>query len=208
MDSNSQGTAPAAMPYNIKQYKQIWQRVAPSLTPYPNAAPNTAAEENQKGELPDVKDTSCCMGATAEKMLETIKGFIENELSDHRYYIAMARQAPAWARQTIRAIAMNKGEHAKILMTAYYLITGCCYQPSVCCDRIYIGPWCPALRERYHMEACGGRSYLRAAESTADPCLSELLRGLSDDEYRHARELMELLEHSLRTSCTGKRLGI
>ena len=55
-----------------------------------------------------------------------------------------------------------------------------------------------ALRERYHMEACSGMNYARSADGTTDPCLGKLLNELSADEYRHAEELMSMLERAMQ----------
>ena len=57
---------------------------------------------------------------------------------------------------------------------------------------------CAALRERYHMEACSGMNYARSADGTTDPCLGKLLNELSADEYRHAEELMSMLERAMQ----------
>ena len=132
-----------------------------------------------------------------------LESFVEVELADRRHYLALAGQAPAFARQQIRELAAQAGTAARRLMAVCYLITGTCYRPSVECGRICLGRWCVALRERYHAEACNGMNYLRSAESTTDPCLGELLGQLSADEYRHAEVLMGMLERSLsgRSSC-------
>ena len=65
-------------------------------------------------------------------------------------------------------------------------------------ERIYIGRWCAALRQRYHEEACGGFNYARAADGTTDICLAKILNEMSVDEYRHAGEMMSMLERALR----------
>lgn len=214
--------------YDYRQYDRVWQRVAPNLEPYPGmrqspdsknssaeaapaAAPansttmmapvsqqTSAAQTAQEGQLPGAAQNPCCMGSAAAEMLEVLTGFVEEELGDRRYYLALARQAPVWARQRLRDIAADEGGHARRLMAVHYLITGECYRPAVSCEHIYIGRWCPALRERYHAEACNGLNYARAAEGTTDPCLAELLNELSADEYRHATELMEMLERTLQ----------
>lgn len=206
--------------YDFRQYDRIWQRVAPTLEPYPSsggtadsqaetaAAPQpeaaqpsaalTPAQVRQESTLPGAERNPCCMGSAAAEMLEVLTGFIEEELGDRRYYLALSRQAPVWARQRLRDIAADEGGHARRLMAVHYLITGECYRPAVSCEHIYIGRWCPALRERYHAEACNGLNYARAAEGTTDPCLAELLNELSADEYRHATELMEMLERALQ----------
>lgn len=205
--------------YDYRQYDRIWQRVAPNLEPYPEvrrqelepAVPAaqmsgmpaateslTPAQVQQEAQLPGAEMNPCCMGSAAAEMLEVLTGFIEEELADRRYLQAMVRQAPSWARQRLRDLAASEGAQAKRLMAAYYLITGECYRPNINCDRIYVGRWCPALRERYHAAACNALNYARAADGTTDPCLSKLLNELSAGEYGHANELMSMLERSLQ----------
>lgn len=201
--------------YDFRQYDRIWQRVAPNLEPYPSvragtdgavpamaeqpAAPGAAASpEAPETQLPGAELDPCCMGSAAAEMLEVLTGFVEEELSDRRYFLALARQAPSWARQRLREMANDEGLHARRLMAVYYLITGECYRPAISTERIYTGRWCAALRERYHAEACNGLNYARAADGTTDICLAKLLNELSADEYRHAEELMRMLERSLR----------
>ena len=172
--------------YDFRKYDQIWRRVAPNLEPYPDlrepAVPAMAplasgaaprASQPPAGEdlehLPGAEENPCCMGTMAQEELGVIEGFIEVELADRRTYQAFARRAPAFARGTMRDLANASGAAARRLMTAYYLITGNCYRPAVASGRISIDSWCPALRERYHVEACNGMNYLRAGEETTDP---------------------------------------
>lgn len=220
MENAMSGMNGAAVPYDYRKYDQIWQRVAPSLSPYPLEGygtgqsdaepevsanmspaavqmPSFAAGQSAALSEPGAQANPCCMGSAAAEDLEVLEGFIEEELADCRHYTAFARQAPAIARQTLRQLAADEAEHARRLMAAYYLITGKCYQPHVSCDRVYIGPYCPALRERYHAEACGGFNYARAADGTTDICLIKLLTDLSEQEYRHANLVMALLEKAL-----------
>ena len=138
------------------------------------------------------------MGSAAAELLNVLTGYIEMELADRRAILSLARQAPSWARQRLRDIAADQAAHARSLMAAHYLITGTCYRSSVSTERLYIGRWCPALRERYHAAACAGLNYARSADDTADPCLARLLNSLSEDSYRHAETLMGLLERSLQ----------
>ena len=123
-------------------------------------------------------------------------------------YEAFARQSPARDQQTLRRIAREEFAHARHLMAVYYLITGRCYQTAVDCGRIYVGGHCAALRQRYHEEACGGFNYLRAAEGTTDPCLQKILTELSEEEYRHARQLTALLEQAMNGSCARRGMGV
>ena len=202
--------------YDYRRYDRVWQRVSPTLEPYPNC-PCSAAEgfqgantpppasdtalaplqTRQEAQLPGAEANPCCMGSAAEEMLEVLTGFIEEELADRRYYLALLRCAPAWARQTLRSIADDEWGHAKRLMAVYYLITGQCYQPNISCGHVHIDRWCPAPRSRYHEEACGSMNYIRAAEGTTDICLSRILKELGADEYHHAELVTALLERSL-----------
>lgn len=204
MENRMRSMNETAEPYDPRKYERIWQRVAPSLSPYPLAeyAPGEGALSAGTGmpssgeNLPGAQSDPCCMGSAAAEDLEVLVGFIEEELADCRHYTAFAQQTPA-VRQTLQRLAAEEAGHARRLMAAYYLITGKCYQPHVSCDRVYIGPYCPALRERYHAEVCGGFNYARAADGTTDICLSKLLRELSEQEYRHANTVMALLEKAL-----------
>ena len=104
-------------PYDYRQYDRIWQRVAPTLEPYPpaeNAATNsqppssqqelTPAQVRQESQLPGAVPDPCCMGTAAADMMEVLMGFLEETLSDRRHYLALSRQAPVWARQRLRDI--------------------------------------------------------------------------------------------------------
>ena len=180
------------------------------LEPYPSAedaAPQppssqqelTPAQVRQESQLPGAVPDPCCMGTAAADMMEVLMGFLEEALSDRRHYLALARQAPVWARQRLRDIADGKLEHVRHLLAIHYLVTGECYQPAVSCERIYVGRWCPALRERYHAEACNGLNYARAADGTTDPCLVRVLNTMSTEAYHWARELMAMLERGMQS---------
>lgn len=210
--------------YDFRKYDRVWQRVAPDLEPYPGvqtaatvqpaaasrppARSGTGAAQGQpasagalarqESQLPGASQDPCCMGSAAAEMLEVLTGFIEESLSDRRSLLALSRRAPTWARQTLRDMAAEEESHARRLMAVHYLITGQCYRPFVAGGPVRVGQWCPALREQYHMEACNGFNYARAADGTTDPCLAKLLNEFSEDEYRHARELMALLERAIQ----------
>ena len=204
--------------YDFRQQDRIWQRVAPGLEPYPAARaemePNQeraviapAVRSGEQGDglrireesrLPGAIPDPCCMGSGAAELLEVLAGFIEEELEDQRAYQTMLRQAPSWARQRIRDLAAEEGDHARRLMAVYYLITGECYRPAIPTSRMCMDRWCAALRERYHEAACNGLNYARTADETTDLCLSRLLQELSGEEYRHADLVLGLLQRSLR----------
>lgn len=164
------------------------------------AAPETPAVPVPAiSELPGAERNPCCMGTEAAEMLDVITGYIEAALSDRRYLLALARQAPSWARRDLRDMAADLQDQARRLMAAHYLITGRRYCPSISTERIYVGRWCPALRERYHAAACSGFNYARSAEDAMDPCLTKLFEDMSRQSYAHAETLMGLLQRSLQT---------
>ena len=192
--------------YDYRRCARVWQRVDPTLDPYPDVraaaamAADTpgdglsAAERNAELSLPGAQADPCCMGTAALESLEVLQGFIREELADRRTYLFLARRAPtAEARQVFRAIASDEGRHARRLLAAVYLITGERYCPAICYPPLRCDGYCAALRERYHDEVCGGFNYRRASQETLDPCLQQLLLAFSQDEYRHANAMLCLL---------------
>lgn len=192
--------------YDYRRYARVWQRVDPTLDPYPDVraaaamAADTpsdglsAAERNAELTLPGAQADPCCMGTAALESLEVLQGFIREELADRRTYLFLAQRAPtAEARQVFRAIASDEGRHARRLLAAVYLITGERYCPAICYPPLRCDGYCAALRERYHEEVCGGFNYHRASQETLDPCLQQLLLAFSQDEYRHANAMLCLL---------------
>ena len=191
--------------YDFRQHDRLWRRVQPGLEPYPEAdtsGGNQAQTSDagmtlaQESRLPGAEPNPCCMGTEAAELLTVLEGYIADELAERRLYLALAQRAPVWARQTMRELAEDEGDHARQLMTARYLITGQCRQPEALpLELVSAGDWCALLRQRYHSEVCGGMNYARTADSTP-----ELLNGLSAAEYRHAERIRGLLER-----CLGQR---
>lgn len=192
--------------YDYRRCARVWQRVDPTLDPYPDVraaaamAADTsgdglsAAERNAELSLPGAQADPCCMGTAALESLEVLQGFIREELAARRTYLFLARRAPtAEVRQVFRAIASDEGRHARRLLAAVYLITGERYCPAICYPPLRCDGYCAALRERYHEEVCGGFNYRRASQETLDPCLQQLLLAFSQDEYRHANAMLCLL---------------
>ena len=190
--------------------KEVWRRVAPTLNPWPGAdavgkalrdgvkadgivLASDALAEADAGAEPD----PCCMGTEAANDTAVITGFVEDEQAEKRQLQALARQSPSWARQTLLTLAARAAGRARRLVAAYYLITGETYIPAICAERIYVGKWCPALRERYHGAACAAMNYERAADGTPDPCLGEVFRELSAEAFECAGALARVLERSL-----------
>ena len=149
------------------------------------------------GDLPGAEPDPCCMGTEAEADAAVLAGFAEDEYAERRQLQALARQAPVWARQTLLTLSAHATARAKKAIAAYYLITGEQLLPPIYTERIYVGKWLPALRERYHSAACTARNYERAADGTPDPCLNALFRELSADAFTCAAAVMRLLERAL-----------
>ena len=145
--------------------------------------------------LPGAVEPPCCLGAEGDQ--ELLADFIEEELSQRRQFLALARLCPGWARQKLRDLAAGNAKRGRRLMAVWYLITGEAYCPAVCVEGIRVGPWCPALREQYHDAACTALRYAKAAESTADPCLGRLLEDLSSGATQQAEEILRLLERAI-----------
>ena len=241
--------------YDYRQNQRLWQRVAPSMPPYPESAWPPAAGGGMAGaagtgmassggmvpgsmapsagaagtapdagtsnpgaaaaapdaaleSLPGAVSDPCCMGSAAKDDLAVLEGFREQELADGRYYQAMLRTAPQAGRGVLRELIARKQAHGRTLGAFLYLITGRRYGEEGDCQRIYVGNWCPALRQRYHEEACAGFNYLRAADGTADPCLQKAYRRLSEESYQQADWVTGLLEKALGGSCARPGMGV
>ncbi len=202
--------------YDYRMYDHVWQRVSPGCNPY--ADTDTPAEPQRRdaaassGEtmstqlsrvssnasgadtLPGAQLNPCCMGSEAAEMIEVITGFIEEELAQRRCYIALSQRiCHGSAARLLRALAQEKKDAAQELKTAYFLITGTCYETIVSIDHMRWNSLADALRTFYHQEACNGFNYRRAADETVDTCLEKLLGGLSAQSFARADALMALL---------------
>lgn len=242
--------------YDYRQNQRLWQRVAPSMPPYPESAWPPAAGGGMAGaagtgmassagmapsggavspssgtgmapeagtvntgvaastpdtaleSLPGAVSDPCCMGSAARDDLAVLEGFRDQEAADRRYYQAMLRSAPAAARPALRELMARKQAHSRYLGALLYLITGQNRPETLDCQRIYVGSWCPALRQRYHEEACAGFNYLRAADGTTDPCLQKAYQRLSAESYQQAEWVTGLLEKALGPSCARPGMGV
>ena len=176
-------------------------RTPQALSAMRNASQELSAmgtpEETFGADLPGAEPDPCCMGTEAEADAAVLAGFAEDEYAERRQIQALARQAPVWARQTLLTLSAHAAARAKRSTAAYYLIMGEQLLPPIYAERIYVGKWLPALRERYHSAACTAMNYERAADGTPDPCLNALFRELSADAFTCAAAVMRLLERAL-----------
>ena len=170
--------------YDFRRYDGVWRRVEPTLEPYPQDA-------TERGSDP------CCMGTAAAEYAEVLAGYVAEERADRAWYLALARVAPQWARETLRALAADEAEHAKTLEAAQYLIGGSVARTEALPRHDPPRSWLEALREAYHDESCTAMNYERSAEETTDACLAKLLGALGADEYRHAETVLGMLKRSM-----------
>lgn len=106
--------------YDFRQHDRLWRRVQPGLEPYPEAdtsGGNQAQTSDagmtlaQESRLPGAEQNPCCMGTEAAELLTVLEGYIADELAERRLYLALAQRAPVWARQTMRELAEDEGNH-------------------------------------------------------------------------------------------------
>ena len=185
--------------YDFRQYDRIWQRVAPNLEPYPGMSVQQTAVRSEVSAVP-AAPAADRLPPAPERPAVPVPAIPEGQLPGaERNPCCMGTEAAEhWARKELRDMAADLQEQARRLMAAHYLITGQCHRPSVSTERVYVGRWRPALRERYHAAACSGLNYARSAEDSLDPCLTKLFEELSKQSYAHAETLMGLLQRSLQ----------
>lgn len=202
--------------YDYRMYDDVWQRVSPGCDPYGDGGnnvtptPPTASlgesmstqmtpmpaptPRREDATLPGAQPNPCCMGSAATEELQVLEGFIEEELAQRRCYLGLSqRLCHSGATRLLRSIAQEKKEAAQELKTAYFLITGTCYEDVVSIDHMRWHSLSDALRSCYHQEACNGFNYRRASDESVDPCLQKLLGRLSAQAFSRADAIMELL---------------
>lgn len=139
-----------------------------------------------------------CFDKDSQTYAKQLMEYINDEFHDHIYYVTLARRAPTQtARRIFHEMAEDELRHARQWAAAYFLITGKRYFPT----RNTIGPvnvpsnYSDALRERYMEEGRSALEYRRFASSVSDRCLRRMALETSDDERRHAQEIMRLIQH-------------
>ena len=202
MEKETQAVRPEVRDY--RECDRIWQRVAPALNPYPEARVANAAETAEAAErrtelsLPGAEENPCCMGTEALESVDVLEGFVREEVSSRRVYMMLLRCIPTMeGKRLFRTLVAEESRHIKKLLAALYLITGERYRPTICHEQVHYAGYCAAIRERYHEKACNGFNYHRAAQEALDPCLKQLLFELSEDEFRHANLLLDLLARAM-----------
>jgi Rubrerythrin. len=140
---------------------------------------------------------SDCFGKSAKQYADRLMEFIHDEYSDYLYYLQLSKKSvTASAKRLFRDISADELRHSKRCAAAYFLITGKRYFPT----RTSIEPvtlpatYMQALRDRYLAESRDAVKYRMFAQQAGDRCLKKIALDTSEDEKRHAREIMELIQ--------------
>jgi len=138
------------------------------------------------------------MGTEALESVEVLRGFAREEMEAQRRFARLSSQCrDASLRRVFADFSRLAAQRAKRLLSALYLITGEEYRPELSCEGQCREGRRELLRALYHDAACGGFNYARAAQETTDSCLAALLSGFSQEEYRRAGQILDLLARSL-----------
>lgn len=224
MDDAYQYSAREPLRYDYQAYDKIWQRVAPELNPYPEAraaegqtaeegiardagasASVSSADDDSGGInstppdlLPGAQTDPCCMGSAVQEGIDVIRGFIENEAADRRFYQRFACSVRSQrAARLLRQMAVSAEEHMRLLQAVHYLAMGECYHPTGAVAPQKVQGFCPTLRRAYHEAACTSFNYRRSADATGDACLQQIFQRMGEEEMDNAARLLELLSRSI-----------
>ena len=159
-----------------------------------SAAPAPRQESGGEAALPGAEDNPCCMGTQARDSLGVLEGFLQEELAEAGCCQSLAcRVRNRQAARLFQQSAAEKRAAAKELCAAYFLITGNPHTSTVTVEHLHWENLSQALRACYHQEVCNGLNYQRAADETLDLCLQKLFARLSEQSYRRAERVMDLL---------------
>lgn len=205
----------AAEAPDYARYDRVWQRVAPTMDPYPqvraqrqreeapaqeigSAAAQDTAEVRRELMLPGAEENPCCLGTEAQDMAAVVEGFAREEAADGASFCQLARQAPNRMQcAALRELGQSAERRGRELMAIFYLIGGeqRKFAPAaVILPRL---PYRELLRQRYHDAACNALNYARAADGTADVCLQRMLARFSGESYLDAERVLKLLAQLL-----------
>lgn len=143
-------------------------------------------------DFPDLHDVPC-LGSQALGSVPLLQAMIAQELRDARFYQALSRRAGGNAARLFAAMASDEWRHAKRLSAAYFLISGVRYWPEPH-EKVNLGSYLNALRQRFIAEQNGAAAYRAAAEECRDACLRELFLEHALDEGNHANQIRLVVE--------------
>jgi rubrerythrin len=138
-----------------------------------------------------------CFGSGSKQYADSLMEFINDEYSDHIYYQILSRRSPtANSRRIFKQMSDDELRHSKRFSAVYFLITGKRYFPTrSTLEPVIVPPvYIDALRQRYIAESRDAVKYRMFAQQVNDRCLQRIAMSTSDDEKRHAQEIMELIQ--------------
>ena len=134
--------------------------------------------------------TRRCGGLSAEEL----KGLIREELADARAYRTLAGLLPTRERETLWRLAQDERRHAKQLTAILYLAEGRRFCPEKP-EKLCVSCLSEELRRRWKEETEGAQRYEAIARRAAE--FAPTFTGMAEDEARHARTILRLLERLL-----------
>jgi rubrerythrin len=138
-----------------------------------------------------------CFGSNSTQYADRLMEFINDEYSDHLYYQTLSRRSTtSGARKLFKSISADELSHSKRFAAAYFLITGKRYFPTrTSIEPVVVPPsYIQALRDRYLAESRDAVKYHVFAQQTSDRCLNRITEATSNDEKRHAQDILELIQ--------------
>lgn len=138
-----------------------------------------------------------CFGFRAKVYADRLMEFVKDEYRDYLYYTTLSRRAAtASSKRLFRSLAADELRHSKRFAAAYFLITGKRYTPTPTSVEPVVVPaaFIQALRERYLAESRDAVKYRMFARQTNDRCLKRIALSTSDDERRHAQDILGLIQ--------------
>lgn len=127
-----------------------------------------------------------------------LRRYIDDEINDHRYFQALSGRAPNRSiARDLSEIARDELRNARAFSSALYMITGEQYMPRFSGRMRVPGSFPQAVRAGFLAETRDGERYMSAAKRARDNCLRDLLQTTATAEFRHARQLREILESTM-----------
>ncbi len=131
-----------------------------------------------------------CGGLSAEEL----RNLIRDEISDACAYRTLARLLPGRERDCLLRMAQDEARHAKRLETVFFLTEGRRFCPETP-ERLCAVCLTEALRERWKEELDAADRYTALAGRAAE--FAPVFTGMAEDEARHARTVLRLLQKLL-----------
>lgn len=178
-------------------FQRVWQRVMPEDRPDCPFTLEPIAGQPQplmRASLPPAAGAGSCLGEASAGQLPTLDRLIALTTDSLRIYRALARRFARGRRESpLTALAEAKARQVRRLAAARFLISGedCVPAPTPAPTANTLAF---ALRERYQAEHRLSSELLSAAQTTIDPCLSELYQALASENREHAGQLRSWLE--------------